>query len=109
MFGHLVGLVLVCHDGGLVHTTQVSHCVDMSFLVHPLPWRCHSIVGQESRRKISSSLYLKINCHYIANCMSFCMYLLFSRGDGQTSGLGLDLVHCKPCMSLLFSEGGGLD
>ena len=38
------------------------------------------------------------------------MSLLFSSGDGQTSGAeGLDLIHCKPYMPLLFSMGGGLN
>ena len=45
----------VCHTWELVHTTQVSHCICMFSLVGPLPWRCHSVVRQESRRNISSS------------------------------------------------------
>ena len=50
--------MLVYHTRELVHTTQVSHGIDASSLVGPLPWRCCLVVGQESRRNISSSLGL---------------------------------------------------
>ena len=73
--GHLASLVLVHHYRGLLHTTQICHCVDMSFLVQFLPWRHHPMVRQESRRKISSSCKFE---QYFIYCIFLYVYLCFS-------------------------------